>query len=101
MSKHTPRPWHLEPSPKGGYNIRDTFNNYPAIARVYDVGEVGEAEANARLIVAAPELLAELQTIIDGWTNVAAHVRPLTEWEAERLEWAKVTVADTESETVK
>ena len=60
MSKHTPGPWTLEPSPKGGFNVRDPDKNVPGIARTY--ARFGEPEdtANAHLIVAAPDLFREL-----------------------------------------
>jgi hypothetical protein len=47
----------------------------------------------ARVIVASPDLLAELRLIVEGWARKG---RDLTEWESERLEFALVAVAKAE-----
>lgn len=49
--------------------------------------------ADATLIAAAPELLAELQRIVDYWARPGLR---LTEWEAEELPKAMTLIAKTE-----
>jgi len=75
MSKHTPGPWHMIHWPGEGHMAVGSINwrSDEAIARMirvyprYDrengvnAPAVAEAEANARLIAAAPELLAACQ----------------------------------------
>jgi hypothetical protein len=53
MSKHTPGPWHVA----NGVQIRGQRDQ---IARVWMMRN-GEGSANARLIAAAPEMLAALR----------------------------------------
>jgi hypothetical protein len=58
--KHTPGPWKVAgPIGKGIWITDETCNNQ--IAVVYGENQTPEAEANARLIAAAPELLAACQ----------------------------------------
>jgi hypothetical protein len=89
----------LEPSVKGGYNVRDAFNNIPAIARIFDVGEAGEAEANGRLIVLAPDMYEALKVAHSslrtfspevpqdrqGWTSYDEDARALIESVLEKI----------------
>lgn len=65
-SKHTPGPWYCEPS--------DTKHAFPARQQVFGDGHLlaevagngkGGSGANARLIAAAPDLLAALMRLID------------------------------------
>ena len=61
-AKHTPGPWHLG---KEGYyfqSVRD--QNEHITADVNITRSDGEGGANARLIAAAPDLLAALEAII-------------------------------------
>ena len=75
MSKHTPGPWsvgntrHYEHS--GGvdgvevavhYGPKESLGN--CIAHCFGHGAAGDAEADARLIAAAPDLLAALKTVV-------------------------------------
>lgn len=58
-AKHTPGPWHVSEngdSPDDGYNIVDARGLYIAFADGNDPIEPAEAQANARLIAAAPEM---------------------------------------------
>ena len=78
MSKHTRGPWQILPdeSDKGYTRIRGTSLGYRykiADVRHAAFGGVGKAcaeetEANARLIAAAPDLLAMLERIRDDRT---------------------------------
>ena len=66
-AKHTRGPW--EASDRGDYgdfdgNSRIILGDEMRIAAVHDHGEV-ESEANTLLIVAAPEMLAELQHLYE------------------------------------
>ena len=84
-NEHTPGPWRIEPtiSPTEKYICADKPEGQVELARVYDWAEYtgGEglslpAEANARLIAAAPELDAYRRYIEDdmvrrgGWTTL-------------------------------
>jgi hypothetical protein len=74
-TKHTPGPWVLRPNPGDGIvSEHGGSDGYP-----HTIGTVGgylianvcqqaaETEANARLIAAAPDLLAALKTIAESW----------------------------------
>ena len=62
MTQHTPGPWKTT-----GANITDANRNH--VATVTDGGTT-DGEANARLIAAAPELLAALKDIAETqWAN--------------------------------
>jgi hypothetical protein len=86
MSKHTPGPWHFVPEntglmPDHGYGILygepDYWgwekNLYVSVGCSNNVlRELGEgaAEANARLIAAAPDLLAALERMVTDYGDV-------------------------------
>lgn len=62
MSKRTPGPWQAEPMTGRGAWIKGENGNWAALS----CGETDlEAEANARLIAAAPELLAALKSMVE------------------------------------
>ena len=69
---HTPGPWHIEQFTSGyskyeGRTIshRLESGNMLRIARAYNVMGPNETDANARLIAAAPDMLAALQKLSD------------------------------------
>ncbi|MHB1407975.1 MAG: hypothetical protein ACYCXC_00025 [Acidovorax defluvii] len=70
-AQHTPGPWRVErqnPSPTTGEWMIAAGTKHGYLAEVRDCGS-GDVQANARLIAAAPELLAALQAVlaeIDG-----------------------------------
>ena len=70
MSEYTPGPWTLEPSPKGGFNVRDPDKNVPGICRTY--ARFGEPEdtANARLIAASPDLLEAAKAVLESYSHM-------------------------------
>lgn len=79
-SKHTPGPWRVHPYEinVGPYNKgRDVGPAGRSVAQV--IGEFenptpgGEAEANARLIAAAPDLLEALRDLLDTSQPNQAH----------------------------
>jgi hypothetical protein len=97
MSTHTPAPWAIHKS-KFTFAIQSTAEPHAGlIAHVYAKGEpsadeVGfsrpeEAEANAKLIAAAPDLLRAAKDVVKAWENgdLAAAVR-----------WLSATVAEAE-----
>ena len=92
MSGHTPGPWVVTYTRNGTANVGPSHNCTVAVLLISPVGEM---EANARLIAAAPILLAELQSIAnakrfdrEAFENDTAFV----EWARSRAHWA-ITVA--------
>lgn len=76
MSTHTPGPWVLEPNASGGTNFRCSWGVIGCVlpGNSFVPGgpnQVPEQAANARLIAAAPDLLAALIDVI-GWVPGAA-----------------------------
>ena len=74
MSEHTKGPWIIEGENRhGGRFIRtpdDSRGYHVAICDTYDVemrhDQAGETEANARLIAAAPDMLAALRDLTES-----------------------------------
>ncbi len=70
MGEHTPGPWPIELTGDGkriivGKGLVEGPNGYE-VAEVYsDDCDPNEADANARLIASAPELLEALQVMLD------------------------------------
>jgi len=90
MSKHTPGPWRIEGSQEDGlfYIVADQSKNWnnPVVCSFYDdvtpedsicgaeYESYPNAEANARLIAAAPDLfkaLDDLESLVSGWLSDA------------------------------
>lgn len=74
--KHTPGPWARVPDERFRHDnsagVRDATGSYVAAALDFNRSDRdAEVEANARLIAAAPELLATLKDVI-------AHLRSIT-----------------------
>lgn len=69
MSKHTPGPWKFyDDSNDGKTNRIEIVAIGKTVARIYH--SVPEEDLpNARLIAAAPELLAALQAVADYWAG--------------------------------
>ena len=59
MSKHTPGPWSAEPTPQSSY-----WDWKVNVSRFYIGIDTPHSEADARLIAAAPELLAALRSMV-------------------------------------
>lgn len=67
MSKqHTPGPWDVTPS---GFHVYDAHGSVTADCAQPDVRRLEERKANARLIAAAPELLAMVERMTDAARN--------------------------------
>lgn len=99
-TSHTPGPWNLEleehraPSDwmAGVVAVGNPYEGtYRALARVsqpehaYDDEENARVEADARLIAAAPDLLAALQSILRAYTDAEAGrvgIEPEDAWQA-------------------
>lgn len=64
-TKFTPGGWSYGHTPHGAIHVYDKRGTQVA----YVVGRKGQ-EANARLISAAPELLAALQDMLSGWKYI-------------------------------
>lgn len=90
MSKHTPGPWHLEKAIGTG-NIDCGWHVEPEcidfkycgmVASLSDAEHIGgitkdERDANAHLIAAAPDLLAEAEKACDTFEELAVTLRLL------------------------
>ena len=57
---HTPKPWIVAPAVKMGPVIIGEWDGYGSYRDVAELSPTDEAEANARLIVAAPDMLDAL-----------------------------------------
>lgn len=72
-AKHTPGPW--KATETGGIFSPEPHSSHVASVNQYPNG--AESDANARLIAAAPELLAALKSCADfmqAWANNPKHV---------------------------
>lgn len=76
MSKHTPGPWNFNP-PTAANPSTASVTACGGFVSIYTAPLTLETEANARLIAAAPELLASLRAMVEaddaGWPLAAAH----------------------------
>ena len=79
-AKHTPGPWtHYDDSEDGKTNRHEIAAIGKTVARIYCTnGMEAEDCANARLIAAAPDLLAALRALLQQTGNIEV----LGEWEA-------------------
>jgi hypothetical protein len=85
QSKHTPGPWRYQESSDAYTHIVRAGENYFICQLPQDTS--GKAEANARLIAAAPDLLAALQAFFDSGKDVvkAGGCAP-TRWDFRELQ---------------
>lgn len=66
MNKHTPGPWHVIAHDQ----VRDADGQFIASCELPKVNfRKGEAEANALLIAAAPDLLETLRELVIAWAK--------------------------------
>lgn len=68
VAAHTPGPWVFESKRDEGDNIFTQRKPQMRIANVYGDCSVEPYQDNARLIAAAPDLLTELQGLLEGIT---------------------------------
>jgi len=80
MAEHTPGPWTIQAINLSvhrvgfEYIVRDARNCALAeVGHIDSITDGGEGEANARLIAAAPELLAALEAAFDSWYDDPRH----------------------------
>jgi hypothetical protein len=72
--KHTPAPWTIQSFPRSVTVIAEGVALafvYPRASSPASGARYHEREANARLIAAAPELLAALKTLFDDYKRLA------------------------------
>ena len=112
--KHTPGKWTLVKNTSGSHStppyiiVEDTHSKNIATVIPYASMEPEEIEANARLIAAAPELLAALKKIIANprradKASVAYEIGknlPLSERMEEERQWYKQIISAVEKATV-
>ncbi len=66
MTSHTPGPWHTSPTHQGqAYDIGATNNDNVALVPGPSENGSDNFQANARLIAAAPDLLAALEGLME------------------------------------
>ncbi len=65
-AQHTPGPWMVEPDEDGLFLVVDESREMDYI---YIDQQQDNREANARLIAAAPEMLAALEVVVESWTS--------------------------------
>lgn len=68
---HTPGPWNLEAHKDGAFTVSvmlTPISQMVICARNQLGGRADESVANAKLIAAAPDLLAALEVVVNDWT---------------------------------
>ena len=68
MSKHTPGPWLVGYAVRGAFQIEDEYGMVLCTRNYWD-NNAEASEANARLIAAAPDLLAMLK-VAQLWLDI-------------------------------
>ena len=88
MSKHTPGPWRVvEDRVPASLEV---YAGKTAIAECWRRADALTELANARLIAAAPELLASLQIMVDRFIDTEGSFGA---WENEAIEVARAAIA--------
>ena len=88
MSAHTPGPWEaIKPDSVGGYRVYTAGKGYTLIATLGYVRDSAQEAANARLIAAAPDLLAALIKLSEATDPIG--------WDL-RMELARAAIAKAE-----
>lgn len=92
---HSPGTWRFNPDRGEVLSDQPVHDGDDSLQHGYDGYVVAEtvARANGPVLASAPDLLAELRLIVEGWSRKG---RDLTEWESERLEFALVALAKAE-----
>ena len=95
MSKHTPGPWHISDDEQNVLAKDGTGNRL--IAQCH-AGHLPERSANARLIAAAPDLLATLRRLVEVLEcDQCTEVRGWEEYDDARTAIAKASESGSES----
>lgn len=97
MSGHTPGPWRIDPRPFSGYGAVHVSGGQYIVAKALGQTQSCETEAtaNARLIAAAPDLLAALQSIV---ASLAEHDDEGMIEHAEQMIAARTAIAEATGE---
>lgn len=99
--KHTPGPWQLKVAEFGGpHEVSFAPKSYGRIASVFTPGfqnlpeapTTQECEANARLIAAAPDLLAACEMLAEAYQSGEDNAGSM-EWSDVDLAWEYATAA--------
>ena len=74
MTQHTPGPWHI--GLRTAHSKRDVYGPLGELVALADAvfTDLATAQANARLIAAAPDLLATLKNLIADWERVVGPI---------------------------
>ena len=95
MSKHTLGPWNIENPWESDFSVIARVGGKIIAKTDNGVIDIGEAEANAHLIVAAPDLLEALKALqhqaLQSELNSPAH-----EWGTEALGLARIAISKAE-----
>lgn len=93
-TQHTPGPWHVsKASPTRVIESGPRGNSIAKMGLNLGVCSQGEAESNARLIAAAPELLEALQEMINCYADELPNGKERPVVREARAAIAKATVA--------
>ena len=101
-TKHTPGPWRIEPADKGLVITHSDAEHRSHVARLFTgvlCPEHGSIEANARLIAAAPGLLAALHEILIAsqvHDSTTGYYQPLNPYTTAKI--ARAALAQAEEE---
>ena len=76
MSKHTPGPWIVDPNPELPLGVIEDNENGMGICE-FPRRRTPEAEANARLIAAAPEMAGALRSILESYSSDEINEQPI------------------------
>ena len=76
-AQHTPGPWKFDKHTPYFCTIRDASNRFIGELTDLEAGTVGQMEANARLIAAAPRMLERIRRDVEQCGCNSLPVRPL------------------------
>jgi hypothetical protein len=67
---HTPGPWHI--GVRTAHSKRDVYGERGELVALADAvfTDLATAQANARLIAAAPDLLSQCETVLAAWRGI-------------------------------
>lgn len=92
MTKHTPGPWHVsDPRPYASTHCVDVIGGLSLVAQCVPQSERNTEKANARLIAAAPDLLAALKGLLGDRTLAG-----MDKMEQEEIDAALAAIAKAE-----
>lgn len=95
-TKFTPGPWFANLQDDGGFNITDMVDCWDAsvlCTRFAWAEKEEENHANARLMAAAPDLLAALQNMVGAFHSPIARRKLPSDFNVEAIESAQAAIA--------